>query len=608
VTEPSPGPADPLRATQVLRASVAGSSRRARIALLGAGLLVAAAVAVVGAVVAALGAVRGPVAATALAAVPVLAGLVAGWSATARRASTAVLVGAAGVAAVGAAVLLGLLAFLLLLGRLPAGAERRVVVPVAAAVLVAAACAGPLARRAARRTRAALHAVRRSPDELLADFAENADRGRPVGDLLRSLAESMRRDWQLSRVEVWTGPDADPAPPPDPFGAAPAAPEPGLHRALVVPGALDPAVDPAPAPLDAAELGVLRRAGVAGPGWLRLWLPRLLAGRGERGTVADRQLRFAPAVHGGAVLALVVIERPPDALPFTAADDRALAEVARRLAIVLRNRSLDEALQSTLADLRRANADLQASRRRLVTTADAERRRIERDLHDGAQQHLVALAVGIRLVRDALAPVAAPSDVELLDELDRGVRESIASLRDLAHGIYPPLLRDAGLGEALRAAAKRSPLDVTVTADGLGRHPEQVEAAVYFCCLEALANVAKHAPGAAVTIALQAGPGELHFQVADDGPGFDPARVPAGSGLANMADRIGALGGEVSWRSAPGAGTAVVGRAPVPASAVTVPMTTGRPPTVRAAPGPARTAGPADRPAGGPRAPAGPRA
>ena len=284
-----------------------------------------------------------------------------------------------------------------------------------------------------------------------------------------------------------------------------------------------------------------------------------------------------------------------------------------------------------LADLRRANADLQASRRRLVTTADAERRRIERDLHDGAQQHLVALAVGIRLVRDALAPVAAPSDVELLDELDRGVRESIASLRDLAHGIYPPLLRDAGLGEALRAAAKRSPLDVTVTADGLGRHPEQVEAAVYFCCLEALSNVAKHAPGAAVTIALQAGPGELHFQVADDGPGFDPARVPAGSGLANMADRIGALGGEVSWRSAPGAGTAVVGRAPVPASAVTVPMTTGRPPTVRAAPGPARTAGPADsptagpgpgdrppagpgpggpadRPAAGPRAPAGPRA
>ena len=226
-----------------------------------------------------------------------------------------------------------------------------------------------------------------------------------------------------------------------------------------MPSPLDPGADPAPAPLNPAELGMLARTGVAGPGWLRLWVPRLLVGRGERGTVADRQLRFAPALHGGSVLALVVVERPVDGLPFTTADDRALAEVARRLAIVLRNRSLDEALQATLADLRRANADLQASRRRLVTTADAERKRIERDLHDGAQQHLVALAVGIRLVRDALSSAAAPADLELLDELDRGVRESIASLRDLAHGIYPPLLRDSGLGEALRAAAKRSPLD-----------------------------------------------------------------------------------------------------------------------------------------------------
>jgi signal transduction histidine kinase len=409
--------------------------------------------------------------------------------------------------------------------------------------------------------RAALHAVRRSPDELLADFAENAGRGSPVDDLLRTLAESMRRDWQLSRVEVWTEPDD--AALPGAVGAGPAA-EPGLHRALVVPSPLDPGSDPAPAPIDVAELGMLRRAGVAGPGWLRLWLPRLLEGRGPRGTVADRQLRFAPALHGGAVLALVVIMRPADGPPFTTADDRALAEVARRLAIVLRNRSLDEALQATLADLRRANADLQASRRRLVTTADAERRRIERDLHDGAQQHLVALAVGIRLVRDGLAAKASPGDLELLDELDRGVRESITSLRHLAHGIYPPLLRDAGLGEALRAAAKRSPLDVTVVAGALGRHPEQVEAAVYFCCLEALANAAKHAPGAAVTITLEAGTGELRFEVSDTGPGFDPARTPAGAGLSNMADRIGALGGEVAWRSAPGQGTTVVGRTPVP--------------------------------------------
>ncbi len=536
---------------------------RARLALLAAGLLASATLVAVGAAVAFLDTVRVPPAVAAVASLPVVVAVAAGRSARARRSSTDILVAAAGAAAVGVAVLLGLLTLLLLLGRLPVGSERRIVGPAAVAVLVAAACAGPLARRAARRMRAALHAVRRSPDELLADFAENAGRDNPLDDLLRPLAESMRRDWRLSRVEVWTGPDEAGA---AAHGAGPAG-EPGLHRMLVVPGALDPDVDPTPAPLSADELTVLARVGVAGPGWLHLWVPRLLAGRGERGTVADRQLRFAPALHGGTVLALVVVERPVDGLPFTSADDRALAEVARRLAIVLRNRSLDEALQATLADLRRANADLQASRRRLVTTADAERRRIERDLHDGAQQHLVALAVGIRLVRDALSAVASPGDVALLDELDRGVRESIASLRDLAHGIYPPLLRDAGLGEALRAAAKRSPLDVTVRAGAPGRHPEQVEAAVYFCCLEALANVGKHAPGAAVTITLEAAPGELRFEVADTGPGFDLASVPAGAGLSNMADRIGALGGEVGWRSAPGAGTTVVGRAPVPAAA-----------------------------------------
>jgi len=543
--------------------------RRARLALLVAGLLVAVAVAVLGAAIGFLGGGFSPGTVGVLAALAVGAGVAAGFSAQARRSSTGVLVAAAAATAVGAAILLGLVAMLLLLGRLPAGAERRVVGPAVVAIVVAAACAGPFARRAAHRTRAALHAVRRSPDELLADFAENAGRGSPVDDLLRTLAESMRRDWQLSRVEVWTGP-VDPTAGPNSAVrtstlAGRAAP--GLHRTLVVPTPLDPDVDPVPPPLDPAELGMLRRAGVAGPGWLRLWVPRLLDGHESVGPLGDRQLRFAPALHGGSVLALVVIERPPDALPFSTSDDRALGEVARRLAIVLRNRSLDEALQATLADLRRANADLQASRRRLVTTADAERKRIERDLHDGAQQHLVALAVGIRLVRDSLAAHASPADLELLDELDRGVRESIGSLRDLAHGIYPPLLRDSGLEEALRAAAKRSPLPVTVSATGLGRHPEQVEAAVYFCCLEALANVGKHAPGATVTITLQAVPGELRFEVADSGPGFDPATTPAGAGLSNMADRIGALGGEVAWRAAPGHGTVVVGRTPVPRAA-----------------------------------------
>jgi hypothetical protein len=209
--------------------------------------------------------------------------------------------------------------------------------------------------------------------------------------------------------------------------------------------------------------------------------------------LADRQLRFAPALHGGSVLALVVIERPPDALPFSTADDRALAEVARRLAIVLRNRSLDEALQATLADLRRANVDLQASRRRLVTTADAERKRIERDLHDGAQQHLVALAVGIRLVRDSLATCVSPATSSCSTSL---TAVSASRSRRCATWHTGSTRRCCATRAwrrpcGPRPSAARSPSRSPRRA--WGRHPEQVEAAVYFCCLEALANAGKHA-------------------------------------------------------------------------------------------------------------------
>ena len=129
-----------------------------------------------------------------------------------------------------------------------------------------------------------------------------------------------------------------------------------------------------------------------------------------------------------------------------------------------------------------------------MATGDAERRKIERNLHDGAQQHLVALAVNLRLAKDLLADDPETA-VEMLDALGDAVRETIQELRDLAHGIYPPLLMDSGLTEALRAAANRSPLGVELSADGIGRHSTEIEAAIYFCVLEALQNAAKHAPG-----------------------------------------------------------------------------------------------------------------
>jgi signal transduction histidine kinase len=502
-------------------------------------VLVAVAVAGVAGAGALVGAAPPGAAVGGIAAGCVLAGGLAGAFPAARRVSTPVVVRAATVAAVGAAAVLGLLVLVLALGRLPTGTERGLGGAVLTGIVVAAAVARPLARRAIRAVWAALRGTWSSPDELLAAFADEA--GAEVGDLLRRLAEALRREHRLLTVEIWS-------PPAGRDGHE-------LHRTVVVPERAGPAPDA----LTGDELALLARSGVAGPGWLRLWLPRLLDGRAP-----DTQLRLVPAVHGGRVLALLVAERAGDGDAVLGAEERALGEVATRLAVVLHNRLLDQALAVTLADLRRANSDLQASRARLVSAADAERRRIERDLHDGAQQHLVALAVGLRLVRDGAEEAGNTADVELLDELDRGVRESIAALRDLAHGIYPPLLRDAGLPDALRAAAARSPQPVQVVEDGpVGRHPEPVEAALYFCCLEALQNAAKHAPGSPVTVTLAHRGGTLAVAVADGGPGFDPHAVAPGAGRQNMADRLGAVGGSVRWDSTPGRGTTVTGSVPV---------------------------------------------
>jgi signal transduction histidine kinase len=520
---------------------VTGSARRT---LLLAGLVTAAAIGSVALAAAPLHAGPPWAAVAVLCALPVLLAVAAGYSVRARRARTTVLVAAAYVGGLAVAVDLGLLLTVLLFGRFPVGAQIALANAAVVGVLLVAAVAGPLGRRSARSARALVAGVRRTPDELLAAFGDRSADGTPAAELLRQLAESLRRDLQVSTVRLWWAED-------EAAGV--------LDRQVVVPATAPPGPDR----LDGADLHVLARVGVAGNGWLRAWLPAL--GSAAEPAV-EPQLRIAPAVYGGRVLGLVQVERPADAGAFTVAEERALGEVARRLGIVLRNRALDAALRSTLADLRRSNAALQASRTRLVTTADAERRRIERDLHDGAQQHLVALAVGLKLLRDSAeaGPGTAGTDTELLDELDGGVREAIAALRDLAHGIYPPLLRDAGLAEALKAAAKRMPLSVTVEAADLGELSEPVLAAVYFCCLEALQNAAKHAPGSAVTIDVAPAPGPwLQFSVTDDGPGFDPDSGTTGQGLQNMADRVGALGGTLEIRAVPGRGTTVIGGVPV---------------------------------------------
>ena len=201
-------------------------------------------------------------------------------------------------------------------------------------------------------------------------------------------------------------------------------------------------------------------------------------------------------------------------------------------------------------------------RARIVAASDESRRRVERDLHDGAQQNLVLLNLKLGQIERAAAgnPELKPLIAESRAELERALGE----LRDLAHGIYPQVLTSDGLAAALSEASANSAIRVTIESNGAGRYPVEIEAAAFFCCLEALQNASKHAgEGASVTVSLSETDGELRFEVADDGIGFDPASVNGSAGLQNMADRIGALGGELAVDSAPGSGTRVSGSVPV---------------------------------------------
>jgi signal transduction histidine kinase len=197
-------------------------------------------------------------------------------------------------------------------------------------------------------------------------------------------------------------------------------------------------------------------------------------------------------------------------------------------------------------------AEVEASRGRLITAADEERRRLERDLHDGAQQHLVALAVLIQLARNADEQKYQP----LLTEASGLLDNAIVEIRRLAHGIYPPSLVSGGLPRALSAVAAHSQIPIHLDLQGLGRYPPSIEAALYFCCSEALQNAAKHGGiGAEVTITARTDARKLTVTIADTGPGFEPATT--GTGLSNMTDRVSAIGGTVTIDTAPGRGTCI---------------------------------------------------
>jgi len=235
---------------------------------------------------------------------------------------------------------------------------------------------------------------------------------------------------------------------------------------------------------------------------------------------------------------------------------RFLDAVCSSLAAGLERQRLDRARIVLLRDVA-------ASRKRLVSAADGARRKLERDLHDGAQQRLVGLRVKLELAREALEEDPAPAP-EVVARFGPEVDEIIEEVRALAHGIYPPLLVSGGLVEALRGAALRSPLPVSVEAEGIDRLPSDTESAIYFCGREALQNVAKHAAGASmVTIRLWRDDG-IWLEVRDDGAGFETGSTQAGSGITGMRDRLEAQGGWLRVDSRVGEGTRVVGCLPLP--------------------------------------------
>jgi signal transduction histidine kinase len=254
-----------------------------------------------------------------------------------------------------------------------------------------------------------------------------------------------------------------------------------------------------------------------------------------------------PVVDRGEELGALAVTMPASD-PMNPAKDKLVRDLASQAGLVLRNARLIE--------------ELRASRRRLVAAQDAERRRLERNIHDGAQQQLVALQVKQRLADGMIErdPVKAR---ELMTQLQADTVEALDDLRDLARGIYPPLLADKGLGTALESQARKSPVPVTVESESLVRYSQEVEAAVYFCALEALNNLAKYARASAATVSLSQVDGTLTFAVSDDGVGFHVGDADGGTGLQGMADRLDAIGGSLEIRSTPGGGTTVVGRVPV---------------------------------------------
>jgi signal transduction histidine kinase len=281
-------------------------------------------------------------------------------------------------------------------------------------------------------------------------------------------------------------------------------------------------------------------------------LPQL--GADARDSSAEGR-RAVSVRHAGALLGVLRLQERPG-LPLTSVEERLFTGLAAQAGLVLRLAGLRADLAARHAELAARADELRLSRERLIETQDNERRRLERDIHDGAQQHLVALAVNLRLA-ETVAARSPERAVKVLEAQSEAAREAIDTLTQLSRGIYPRLLADDGMVPALRAALAISPIPVRVEALDVPRLPTAIEAALYFCCMEAVQNAAKHSRASQVTVTVSTLDGSVRLTVEDDGAGFDVTSAEPGAGLSNMRDRIDAAGGQLELTSTPGVGTRV---------------------------------------------------
>ncbi|TMK84694.1 MAG: GAF domain-containing sensor histidine kinase [Actinobacteria bacterium] len=363
----------------------------------------------------------------------------------------------------------------------------------------------PLRHRAQRLANRIVYGDRATPYQVLSEFAERMGGTYGVDDVLQRMAAILAQGTGAMRVDVWLRVGGE------------------LRQAAAWPDAI-----------------AMSRS--------------MSLGADDALPPFDRVTRAVAVRHDDELLGALALEKPRNE-PLTPTEDKLLQDLASQAGLVLRNARLAAELQATIDALR-------ASRRRLVEAQDEERRKIERNLHDGAQQQLVALTVQLGLL-DRLAD--DPERVrQSVTRLQDALREALKDLRDLARGIYPPLLADQGLAAALEAQSRKAAVATTIEVDGIGRYRREIEAAVYFCALEAMQNVAKYAGAGSALVRLAEREGKLVFDIEDNGRGFEVTTTNHGTGIQGMSDRIEAIGGTITIRSAPGQGTIVHGEIRLP--------------------------------------------